>query len=211
MARKNARRTPRFEEERPTLKPLPARRLDDVQVVEAVVTKWSTVHALRNTYSVPSRLIGYDVAIHVHAEHLEVFYGSTLVERIDRLRGAHGVRINYRHLIHSLITKPGAFADYRYREELFPSLAFRRAYDALRAAIPHRATLEYLRVLKLAAETLETDVDSALERLLAEGTVPDGERVKQLVAPTPIACPTVVVSEPEVKEYDGLFMFMEAV
>ncbi len=204
VARKNGRRTVRFEEERLTLKRLPARRLDDVQVVEAVVTKWSTVHVLRNTYSVPSRLIGYDVKIHVHAEHLEVYYGSTLDERIERLRGAHGVRINYRHLIHSLITKPGAFADYRYREELFPSVVFRRAYDALRAAVPHRATLEYLRVLKLAAETLETGVASALEKLLADGQVPDGEQVKQLVAPTPIACPTVAVSEPEIKEYDEL-------
>lgn len=206
VSRQNGRRTQRFEEERPTLKPLPARRLDDVQVVEAVVTKWSTVHALRNTYSVPSRLIGYDVKIHVHAEHLEVYYGSTLTERIERLRGAHGARINYRHLIHSLIEKPGAFADYHYREELFPSVVFRRAYDALRAAVPHRATLEYLRVLKLAADTLETDVALALEKLLAEGQVPDGERVRQLVAPTPIACPTVAVSEPEIKEYDELLL-----
>jgi transposase len=206
VAGKNARRAERFEEERLTLKSLPARRLDDVQILEAVVTKWSTVQALRNTYSVPSRLIGYDVNVHVHAEHLEVFYGSALIERIDRLRGTQSARINYRHLIHSLIKKPGAFDDYRYRDELFPSVVFRRAYDALRAAVPHRATLEYLRLLKLAAETLETDVASGLERLLAEGQVPESERVKQLVAPTPIACPNVAVSEPEIKEYDELFL-----
>ena len=204
VARKNARRTQRFEEERQTLKRLPARRLDDVQVVDAVVTKWSTVQAFHNTYSVPSRLIGYDVKVHVYAEHLEVFYGSTSIERIERLRGTQGFRINYRHLIHSLIKKQGAFDDYRYREELFPSLPFRRAYDALRAAVPHRATLEYLRLLKLAAETLETDVASALEKLLAEGQVPDSERVKQVVAPTLIACPNVAVSEPEIREYDDL-------
>jgi transposase len=204
VARRNARRSERFAEERATLKPLPARRLEDVQVLEAVVTKWSTVQALQNTYSVPSHLIGYDVKVHVHPEHLEVYYGATQVERIERLRGTHGARINYRHLIHSLLKKPGAFEDYRYREELFPAVAFRRAYDALRAATPHRATLEYLRLLKLAADTLEADVASALEKLLAEGQVPESERVKQLVAPTPIACPTVAVSEPEIKEYDGL-------
>lgn len=204
VSRKNGRRTQRFEEERPTLKRLPARRLDDLQVVEVVVTKWSTVQALRNTYSVPSRLIGYEVQIHVHAEHLEVRYGTESIERIERLRGTQGARINYRHLIHSLIKKPGAFEDYRYREELFPTVVFRQAYDALRVAVPHRATLEYLRLLMLAAETLETDVASALEKLLAEGQVPDGERVKQLVAPTPIACPTVVVSEPDLNAYDDL-------
>jgi hypothetical protein len=204
VARKNAGRTQRFEEEQATLKALPARRLDDVQILEAVVTKWSTVQALHNTYSVPSSLIGYEVQVCVHAEHLEVYYGSALIERIERLRGTHGARINYRHLIHSLIKKPGAFDDYRYREELFPTVVFRRAYDVLRAAVPHRATLEYLRVLMLAAQTLETDVASALEKLLAEGEVPEAERVKQLVAPTSISCPNVAVSEPDIRTYDAL-------
>jgi hypothetical protein len=32
-------------------------------------------------------------------------------------------------VIWSLIRKPGAFARYVYREEMFPSLAFREAYD----------------------------------------------------------------------------------
>ena len=37
----------------------------------------------------------------------------------------HQARIDYRHLIASLVRKPGAFAGYLYREELFPRLSFR--------------------------------------------------------------------------------------
>jgi len=33
------------------------------------------------------------------------------------------------------VRKPGAFARYRFREALFPSLVFRQAYDALEAGL----------------------------------------------------------------------------
>ena len=45
-----------------------------------------------------------------------------------------------RHVIWSLVRKPSAFARYRYREELLPSLTFRRAYDALVDARGERAS-----------------------------------------------------------------------
>ena len=47
--------------------------------------------------------------------------------------------------------RSGAFANYRYRDELFPTLTFRRAYDALVSARPARADREYVRLLHLAA------------------------------------------------------------
>jgi hypothetical protein len=45
-------------------------------------------------------------------------------------------------VIWSLVRKPGAFARYRYREELFPTLVSRRAYDALRAGRGDRADVD---------------------------------------------------------------------
>ena len=66
--------------------------------------------------------------------------------------------------------KPGAFARYVYREEMFPSLVFRRAYDAIQT--PHQGTkgdLEYLRILHLAASTIEADVEAALTLLFDAG------------------------------------------
>ena len=60
-------------------------------------------------------------------------------------------RIDYRHIIHALVRKPGAFRRYVFREALFPSLEFRRAYDALLADGSDQADLDYVRILHLAA------------------------------------------------------------
>ena len=59
------------------------------------------------------------------------------------------------------------FENYRYQEDLFPTSRFRMAYDALQESTPSRASKEYLKILKLAAETGEVPVDQALRELLA--------------------------------------------
>ena len=74
--------------------------------------------------------------------------------------------INYRHIIEWLVRKPGAFRQYRFREDLFPSPVFRRAYDQLQEALPDRtADLEYLRILRQAARTMESEVERVLVEL----------------------------------------------
>ena len=92
------------------------------------VSRFSTIHVLANSYSVHSRLIGERVRVHLYAEHLDVHYAQRHLERIPRLRGKGHHRIQYRHVIDWLVRKPGAFAHYRYREDLFPTTRFRMAY-----------------------------------------------------------------------------------
>jgi hypothetical protein len=135
------------------------------------VTQGSTIQVLSNTYSVPSRLIGEQVVVQVMAEHLEVWLGSVLVERLARLRGRHKSLINYRHVIDWLVRKPGAFAAYRYQDAMFPTSRFRRVYDALLVHSPARAARDYVRILELAAKESEAGVDTVLARLL-EWNVP---------------------------------------
>lgn len=91
---------------------------------------------------------------------------------MPRLRGQEKHHINYRHIISWLVRKPGAFAQYCYQADLFPSSRFRQAYDVLLAKQPQRASKEYLRLLHLAARTSESGVDEALGRLLATGQQP---------------------------------------
>jgi len=201
---RNELRTERFAEELKTLRPLPARRMNDYQEIDVRVRRGSTVFLLQNVYSVPARLIGHQVKVRLYSEHLEVRYGQKVVEQIPRLYGTKLARINYRHVIGWLLRKPGAFANYRYREELFPTLTFRRAYDALCEASPGDATLEYLRILKLAADTLECRVTEVLEEALALGEVPSSEAVRREVAPRPAARPEVHVQEPNPALYDQL-------
>ena len=191
-------------QERTALRSLPSSRVPEYTTYEAVVRKWSTIHVGKKSYSVPSRLIGHTVEARVGADEVEVYYQSKLVERMPRLRGGQDHRIDYRHVIWSLVRKPGAFARYRYREDLFPSLVFRRAYDALRDSRGDRADIEYVRVLHLAASTMQSQVEGALEVLLAEGRCVDYVTVRALAAPETPKVPPVFIGEPNLRAYDAL-------
>jgi len=162
----NAGRRKRLAEELAVLRPLPSRRLDDRRWLKVRVGPSSTIRALHNVYSVHSRLIGEWVQVRVSAEELELWYGQRAVDRLPRMRGEYKSRINYRHIIGWLVRKPGAFAQYRYREELFPSTTYRLAYDRLRTQNAARADREYLKVLELAARRSERGVESILRLLL---------------------------------------------
>jgi hypothetical protein len=203
-ARLNAATSARLLEERSKLGPLPSSRLPDYTTYELVVRKWSTIHFGRKTYSVPSRLIDCAVEVRQHADVVEVFYRRKLTATMPRIRGEQLFRIDYRHVIWSLVRKPGAFARYRYREELFPSITFRRAYDALVDARGERADIEYVRILHLAASTLESCVEATLEKLLTEGARPDYAAVKAIAAPEKAAPPELRIPAPDPAAYDSL-------
>jgi hypothetical protein len=164
--RRNAKRKEAFEEEKKQLRPLPSRRLESFRRQRVRVQSGSTISVERNIYSVPARLIGEHVEARIYAETVEVWYGQRKEEVAPRLRGRHKHHINYRHVIEWLVRKPGAFAGYRYRAELFPTSRFRMAYDELAAKASGRAAREYLEILQLAARQGETAVDEALRRLL---------------------------------------------
>lgn len=156
----NAGRIDRFAEELKTLRPLPKRRLNTTIRLDARVGLGSTINVQKNIYSVNSRLIGEKVTVHIHADHLEVFYGQKLVASMPRLRGSGKYRIDYRHIIDWLVRKPGAFANYKYRPDLFPSVCFRLVYDLL------GSDKEYLKVLQLAATEGEYKVEAVLKSLI---------------------------------------------
>lgn len=203
-AKLNARRDRTWQEEAPHLRPLPA-PVPCYTEIEAAVRRWSCIQVRGNTYSVPSRLIGHDVKVRIYPERLEVLYNGKLVEEMPRLVGNGRHAINYRHIIHSLVRKPGAFANYRYREELFPGLVFRKAYDQFVQHRGTRADVEYLRVLNLAATTMEVEVEAALALLLDLGTPFCSKDVEELVDLTPRPpAKTVAPLTPKLDSYDHL-------
>jgi hypothetical protein len=94
-----------------------------------------------------------------------------------------------------------------YREEMFPSLVFRVAYDAIQMGHPGtKGDLEYLRILHLAASTMEVDVAAALSLLHMAGKTITADAVKQLVAavPTSIDIPQLVAPPVSLAVYDAL-------
>ena len=201
----NAGRGERLAEELAALQPLPKTWLPEYVRDEAWVSSWSTIRVQHNTYSVPSRLMGETVPVRVYDDRIEVWYAGKCDLTIERLHGRNGHRIDYRHVIWWLVRKPGAFARYRYREDLFPTLTFRRTYDALCERLDERkADVEYLRVLHLAASTMQSDVEEALLELLVGTEGFDAEVVKRRVRPTVPEVPELAVHPVVLSEYDGL-------
>ena len=201
FAQLNAGRRERFKDDLEVLKPLPAKRLEACKRLKVKVGPSSTVRVLHNVYSVDSRLIGETVEVRLYMEHLEIWYAQRLVDKVPRVRGAEKHRIEYRHIIDWLLRKPGAFENYRYREDLFPSHRFRMAYDLL-----GKNAKAYLALLNLAAKQGEARVDDALRVLLEKGEVPDAQSVERLLASSEkVSAPTEVeIAEVDLGAYDSL-------
>lgn len=200
----NRRAAAALADERSSLAPLPAAPLPSYTVYQSRVRHWSTIRVGGRTYSVPSRLKGHMVEARQHPDVVEVLYKGKLVATMPRVRGDRSAYIDYRHIIWSLTRKPGAFARYRFREELFPTLTFRAAYDALVATRGSRADVEYVRILHLAASTMEAPVERALAALLEAGEPFDYAAVKAIASPEKPAVPHLAVSTPDLAAYDEL-------
>jgi hypothetical protein len=202
----NALLDAQLDEERQHLRPLPAIALPAYTPLTVTVRRWSTIRVQNHTYSVPARLIGERVRVLLHHDRLEIYYAGQLVERLPRLRGRRWARIDYHHVIWSLVKKPGAFTRYRWREELFPTLVFRRAYDALRGYQGERADGEYVRILHLAATSGEAVIEHALLALLNDAEPFDADRVRQAVRPERPSVPAVAIAAPDLRVYDALLV-----
>jgi hypothetical protein len=169
LHRKNLNRTDRFGEEIKNMTPLPAIRIEDFKRVLARVTRFSTIRVAHSVYSVPSRLIQENVDVRLFANHLEVYYGGKNIQKMPRLRGESTFNVQYRHVIGSLIRKPGAFENYKYKACMFPSSYFRIAYDALMAKSSGGYVKAYLKILKLAADEGESLVEEILKSHIESG------------------------------------------
>ena len=196
----------RLLEERPRLRALPSSPIPSYTRYESKVRRWSTIRVAHRTYSVPARLIGHTVVAHLYPDVVEVRYGGQVVQTMPRLRKEDEHKIDYRHVIGWLVRKPGAFARYRYREDLFPSVTFRRAYDRLQATHGERADLEYLRILHLTTTVGEPRVLEVVQTLLDRPAAFDYAAVQACVLPPTVAIPTVRIPRPDLRVYDALLV-----
>ena len=202
----NRGRRARFAEELKVLGGLPPARLEAVKRLEARVDCGSLIHVDRNAYSVNSRLIGQKVEVRLYAQHVEVWYGQKKVEELPRLRGRNQHRVHYRHVIDWLVRKPGAFADYRYQADMFPSSIFRVAYDRLKSPYAGGADKQYLKILELAAKESQSLVEGAIGRLTETEQAISFEAVEALVlCGQKLTAPTAVrVDAVDLSAYDQL-------
>ena len=109
---RNSRRGERLAAERAALRALPSRRLPVYREERRTVTRGSVVRVASKVYSVPSRLIGERLVARLYADRVELRHGGELVVRHERAVGKQLGRVDYRHIVHSLLRKPGAFAQW---------------------------------------------------------------------------------------------------
>jgi hypothetical protein len=205
MEKRNALRREKLAEEQAVMRPLRAAPWPEMRELRVRVNRAGIIRVQNNGYSVPSGLKGKQVTVRVYEWNIEVWYANRRVETVPRLTGDKKYHINYRHMIDTLLRKPGGFRNYRHQADLFPRAVFRQAWDALQKRLsPRRADIAYLRILKLAAKGLETDVAAALEELLASKQVWDDQTVADRVHPRQPKIPGLKAETVNLQEYDRL-------
>jgi len=162
----NKPRTVRLSEELALMSTKAIEDLADYRELMVTVNNNSTIRVRKLVYSVPSRLIGVKLLARIYENRIVLLAGAQEVAQLPLHGGDRGAVIDFRHLIVHLLRKPGAFAGYRWREEMFPAPAYRAAYDHLERTVAD-ADRRYLEILKIAADEGQTAVENALEHLFA--------------------------------------------
>ena len=124
VTRLNRRVRSRLAVEQTLLQALPDYSFADYTEVAARVTRSATIEVRRVLYTVPSKLIGERLHIHLHHDRLRAFLGTDLVVTLARVyaRGQQRLRqVDYRHVIHALAAKPQAFRYSQLRDDLLPN------------------------------------------------------------------------------------------
>lgn len=205
----NALRSVKVAGEGTRLQPLPAARYPEADESRVRVSSFSTVRIKQCAYSVPAKLIGAMVQAHITEGEIVVRHDGVEVVRYPRTIG-HQARIDYRHIIASLTRKPGAFAGYIYREELFPRPSFRQAYDQLVLADERQADRHYPALLALAAERGEDEVAAAVGVVLRAAGVPWPHDIAAALGQRAAVVPILAAFTPELQSYDALITEVSA-
>lgn len=202
---RNAKRQVKLLEEIARFTPLPQQRVATFTCLDLHVTSDCVVRIKRNSYSVSSKYINLRMEVRIHQDNIELWYSGERVEIMPRLYGKDKEAIDFRHVIDSLVRKPGAFVNYKYQAHMFPTTRFRMAYDMLlKNTTEASAIKQYLKILHAAKhEGLDT-VDDILRWILSTGNTLSAQTVLNMIASQQqLPSPTDLnVEPPALMEFD---------
>ncbi|MDQ6960615.1 MAG: hypothetical protein Q9M27_06240 [Mariprofundaceae bacterium] len=192
---------------RAALRPLPPTKGTDYEEMIARVASTCSIIVKRALYTVPSRLIGEQLRVHLYARHLSLHLGSEKVLDLTRVfakDGHHRVRsVDFRHVIDSLVKKPQAFRHSILRDDLLPNDQYRAIWHRVDGEMDARFACKYIvKVLHIAAKG--GCVRTLGDWLSAQEKMPDMNVVQQHFLPVPSADPQVTGGQHDLDEYDGL-------
>jgi len=151
----NLRNRDKVAQERKYLKALPLQRTVDYTEEVVGVSTSSTILVKRVVYTVPSRLIGEKLRLHIYHDRIEAYLGTTHAHTLPRNfspgNNRRGRCIDYRHVIGSLERKPQAFRYSKIRDDLLPSDTYQLIWERLdRELDPRAACKAIVGILSLA-------------------------------------------------------------
>ena len=201
----------KFAEEQNHLQPLPQHRVADYEVLTARVSSRSTIDVRCILYTVPSRLIGRQLELHLYHDHLCGYLERQLVVELPRVRvTAKDKRrarcVNYRHVIEGLRRKPRAFLYCTWQQDLLPNDHYRTLWQQLAAAFDRdSAAVLMVEALYIAAtQNREAAVAQYLETKLAAGTLTLIALRQHFQLLSKAILPTVQVQQHNLQDYDQL-------
>lgn len=167
VAKRNGNCAAKTIEEKAHLQPLPEHKAQDFTIDHVFVTSSSTITIRKVLYSVPSRLVGERLNVHVYDDRLDIYYGSTKTCTLTRVRGKNGKvahSINYRHIISSLVQKPQAFKMFVWRDELLPTADYKEIWNIASDTLTDKMACKYIVSLLSLAAKQELSLESSLAR-----------------------------------------------
>lgn len=202
----------KYEQEKETLQVLPQTRVADYEVLSARVSTRSTIDVRCILYSVPSRLIGQRLELHLYHDRLVGYFGTHQVFELPRIRvrGKDKRRarcIDYRHVIEGLRRKPRAFLYCTWQQDLLPTAQYRRLWSILMGQFERdQAAVLMVEALYIAAtQDKEQAVATYLEQQLEEGNPLSLNRLQQHFCPAPTASMTELeIAQHSLTDYDQL-------
>ena len=215
VGRLNRRVATRLGQEQAVLQPLPDVGFAAYTELVVKVTRSATIEVRRVLYSVPSRLVGERLRVHLYQDRLVGYLGTTRVVTLPRLH-AHGQQrlrqVDYRHVIHSLAAKPQAFRYSRLRDDLLPNDRYRRLWRIIDHALPAREACKWMvGVLRIAADhDCEAALIDDLEPLIAAGEIPTLHQLQARYLPSQPGH-DVPVTQHALADYDRLLSSQAAV
>lgn len=201
----------KFEQEKPYLQPLPKYRLADYEVLSVRVSRRSTISVRRILYTVPSRLIGRRLEVHLYHNRLVGYFGTQSVVELPRVRvsepgNCRGHSIDYRHVIEGLRRKPRAFLYCTWQKELLPNAEYRSLWEHLKTQFPlddaARLMVEALYIA--GTQNQETSVAEYLQQQLAAGTLTLARLTEQFTFSDAPNLPSERVIQHDLSSYDQL-------
>lgn len=206
----NARKKDKIAEERLHLQALPLQRTADYTEQVVRVSTSSTIQVKRVLYTVPSRLIGESLRVHIYDNRLDIYLGAshtvTLPKKFASDHNHRARQVDYRHVIGSLERKPQAFRYSQLRDDLLPNELYKAVWAWLDKEMePRKACKTMVGILALAHRAdCEKQLGDCLCDMMSRQVCPSLYELQKRFDKKERGVPAVQIKQPPAASYDIL-------